>query len=113
MNMVAVTSLFMQFNYKSDCCNDGQEAIEAIKARIEDKLPMYKLIMMDFSMPVCNGPTATRAIRSFLAEQGWEKKQQPLICCLSAYNEQEFKDKAFDSGMDLFLIKPIFKNHIS
>ena len=31
MNIVAVTSLLMQFNYKSDVCSDGQEAIEAIE----------------------------------------------------------------------------------
>ena len=75
MNIMAVTCLFKQFNYQSDCCNDGQEAIEAIEARVRSKLPMYKMIMMDFSMPVCDGPAATRAIRNFLAQQGLSEDQ--------------------------------------
>ena len=31
---------------------------------------MYKLVLMDFSMSVCDGPTATKAIRSNLADFG-------------------------------------------
>ena len=27
---------------------------------------MYKLILMDYSMPECDGPTATAAIRNYL-----------------------------------------------
>lgn len=73
---------------------------------------MYKLVMMDFSMPVCDGATATKAIRSLLTKKGYSREQQPFICCLSAYSEQEFKDIAFGSGMDLFLTKPIFKNNV-
>ena len=33
LNIVAVRSLLLQFDCRSDFCNDGQEAIEAVKAR--------------------------------------------------------------------------------
>ena len=31
---------------------------------------MYKLILMDYSMPGCDGPTATAAIRNYLNNEG-------------------------------------------
>jgi len=35
--------------------------------------------------------------------------QQPLICCLTAYNEEQYKTKAREAGMDASLVKPLFK----
>ena len=35
MNIVAVRSLLLQFNVKSDFCYDGKEAIKAVKSRME------------------------------------------------------------------------------
>ena len=83
MNILALTSLLKQFNYQSDVAVDGQEAIEAVEQRANatnaftqgDEIAMYKLILMDFSMPVCDGPTAVKAIRSFLTEKGYSKEQ--------------------------------------
>ena len=63
---------------------------------------------MDYSMPVCDGPTATKAIREFLTESGYPREKQPIICCVSAYSELNYKNAALDSGMDCFLSKPIF-----
>ena len=110
-NLSATASLFMQFNLKCDTCNNGQEAISLVKARQESDEPMYKLILMDYSMPECGGLRATQAIRSlinFAVSWGSDVKQ-PLICCLTAYNEKSYKDAAKKSGMDCLLVKPIFK----
>ena len=67
-NIVALQSLLLQFNIKSDYCVNGLEAIQQVKERHKSKLtkPMYKLILMDFSMPKCDGCKATRGIRDFL-----------------------------------------------
>jgi len=67
-NIVAIQSLLQQFNLKSDYCNDGKEAIEMVKKRLKSDDPMYKLILMDYSMPDCDGPQATYAIREYLNE---------------------------------------------
>ena len=51
------------FDYQCDNCSDGQEALEAVKDRIKSQKPMYKLLMIDYSMPIQDGPTATMEIR--------------------------------------------------
>ena len=84
----------MQFNFTSECCSDGYEAVEAIKARVSSKKPLFKLIMMDYSMPTLDGPGATVAIRDYLNKQGFPRQQQPYICCLTAYSEKSFYDSA-------------------
>ena len=55
-NICAVECLFAQFNFECDSCVDGKEAIKLVRARCESDEPMYKLILMDYSMPDCNGP---------------------------------------------------------
>ena len=76
MNVLAVYSLLKQFGYMSSYCSDGQEAIKAVEMRMSkpDKA-MYKLILMDYSMPICDGPTASRSIRKMLTEKGIERPQ--------------------------------------
>ena len=59
--------------------------------------PMYRLILMDFSMPICDGPKATMTIRSFLTEN---MLQQPFIRFLSAYSEQSYRTVAHEAGSD-------------
>ena len=43
---------------------------------------------MDYSMPECDGPQATQAIREIMSKEGIERDSQPFIACLSAYNEK-------------------------
>ena len=108
-NIVAIQSLIEQFNLQSDYCNDGLEAIKLVQARANDpNQPMYKLILMDYSMPECDGPTATAAIRNYLNEVG-QGKYQPIICILTAYSERTYLDKANEAGSSCYYVKPIFK----
>ena len=67
---------------------------------------MYKLIILDYSMPVMDGPTACANIRAMLAEAQCDSK--PFICCLTAYQNSTFKKNALSKGMDRFEVKPIF-----
>ena len=72
---------------------------------------MYKLILMDFSMPFLTGPEATRQIRSFLMEKGYAKTD-PVICLVTAYQDRSKRLVAEEAGMGPFLLKPIFKDHM-
>ena len=52
---MAVRCLLEQFNFKSDFVYNGQKAVDAVLERVKAGLPPYKLILMDYSMPVCDG----------------------------------------------------------
>ena len=65
---------------------------------------MYKLILLDYSMQDIDGPQIARMIIELAANKGIEK---PFICCFTAYSEANFKTKALESGMDIFLVKPM------
>ena len=68
-NSTAIESLLDQFNMKSEICEDGSKALEQIRMRVSTKKPMYRLILMDYSMPVLDGPRCTTAIRCYLNEK--------------------------------------------
>ena len=55
-------------------------------------------------MPKCDGCQATKGIRDYLEAQGVQAK--PFICCLTAYQEDEYMDAALKSGMNQLLVKP-------
>ena len=74
-------------NVQAEFCTNGEEAVEAVRSRINNaslSLPMYKLIMMDFSMPFLNGPEASRKIRAMLEQKGFAP-DDPVICLVTAY----------------------------
>mgnify|MGYP003903444041 CR=1 FL=1 len=67
-NICAIESLFNQLGHQCDISLNGNEAIKAVTKRLESKdhRSMYKLILLDFSMPECNGPNAAQTIRQLL-----------------------------------------------
>ena len=69
----------------------------------------YKLIFMDYSMPIMDGLETTSKIVEFLNEKGLDTAdfdKSPYICCLSAYSEPRFAEKALEVGMHNFMTKP-------
>ena len=81
--------LIEQFAIKCDCCMDGLQALQLVKDRAASPHPMYKLILMDFSMPLCDGPSSTSQIRSFLSAR--ENQEQPFIAFLTAFSEEQYQ----------------------
>ena len=71
----------------------------------------YKLIMMDFDMPMCNGPPAAKAIIEYLSLNA-SNLARPYICCLSAYDAQQYKDEANAAGMDDYFSKNITEKEL-
>ena len=65
---------------------------------------MYKLILLDYCMPVMKGPETALAIRQIIGENNLD---QPFISCCSAYDQKTYVDRAFKSGMQSFITKPI------
>lgn len=74
---------------------DGREAVDVALREKPD------LILMDISLPIIDGLTATREIR---ADEG--RTQTPIII-VSAYDSQETRDQAFTAGGTDYISKPI------
>lgn len=91
--MVAVERL-KRLGFKSVVVADGQAAVDTVLERHEE----IALILMDLSMPVMDGMSATQLIRTKEANQG----HIPIIA-VTANGERE---TCLNAGMDDFVAKP-------
>ena len=83
-----------------DEATNGSEAVEIIK---NSKPGFYDFILMDVQMPVIDGYQATDIIRKL----NNKKNANIPIIAMTANAFEEDKKRAFDSGMDDHLSKPI------
>ena len=67
--------------------------------------------MMDYAMPYCDGPSATRAIHEYLNENA-AHATKPFICCMTAYLDSASKKKAYAAGMDYYIEKLLSHNYL-
>jgi CheY-like chemotaxis protein len=77
-------------------CENGQLAVEQVR-----QFP-FDLILMDVNMPVMDGLTATREIRSL---QG--RASQTPIVVVTADVMNEAREKSLSAGADDFISKPL------
>ena len=80
--------------------NNGQEALDLYTADTSK----WHLIFMDCEMPVMDGYTATKEMRSFEEQNSLSPK--PIVG-LSAHAIAEFREKALNNGMSDYLTKPL------
>lgn len=78
---------------------DGQEAVEFFAAHPQE---YYDAVLMDITMPVKDGLTASREIR---AMERADAGTVPILA-MTANTLKEDRDKAFEAGMNGFLPKP-------
>ncbi|EAT92190.2 hypothetical protein SNOG_00695 [Parastagonospora nodorum SN15] len=79
---------------------NGQQALDMYK----DTSPPFDTVLMDISMPVMDGMTATRLIREFENEKGL---QAAHVIALTGLTSASAKLEAWTSGVDDFLTKPV------
>ena len=65
MNRYILKQIFLsKFGLKSDEAINGRDAVELVKQRTyQECCSSYKIIIMDFEMPIMNGIEATKKIR--------------------------------------------------
>ncbi|RAQ50946.1 two-component system protein B [Aspergillus flavus] len=95
---VALRMLALEEVYDVTVVKDGQEAYDTVKANMEEG-KVFDLIFMDIQMPILDGLQSTRLIR----EMGYSA---PIVA-LSAFSEDSNIKDCMDSGMDMFISKPI------
>lgn len=86
--------LLERYGYEVVEAIDGLEAVEKFKTAHPD------LILMDISLPMVDGLTATRAIREMLKD-----KHIPIIA-LTAFGSL-YLEKALQAGVDELMNKPL------
>lgn len=79
---------------------NGAIAVEKVR---KSKPGHFDIILMDIQMPVLNGYTATKEIRSFKDER---LSQIPIIA-VSANAVEEDKKESLEAGMNGHIAKPI------
>ncbi|KAJ5519732.1 CheY-like superfamily [Penicillium fimorum] len=90
-----------------DSAENGRTAVDAF-----ERMPQgYDLIFMDMSMPVMDGFEATRAIRAMEKER--DGCIPATIIALSGLSSSFDERRALDSGVDLFLMKPVSFKEVS
>ena len=62
---------------------------------------------MDCNMPFLDGYQATRNIRKLWESKGITRKRQPKIIAVTGHVEEEYVQKAINSGMDKIYPKPL------
>lgn len=105
LNQEIATTLLREAGFVVDVANNGRDAIEKIQ---EAPAETYKLVLMDIQMPVMDGYQAAREIRKL--KDGIKSKI--LIVAMTANAFEEDRQKAFDSGMNGHLAKPINANEL-
>ncbi|TNV86947.1 hypothetical protein FGO68_gene10164 [Halteria grandinella] len=94
---------FSKFGIQSDEAINGREAVDIIRARAyQECCSSYKIIIMDFEMPIMNGIEASRKIKKYQS-QGLVDKNTYIVA-YTAYTDEESACKM--AGMDYFLPKP-------
>ncbi|MGB0938064.1 MAG: response regulator [Colwellia sp.] len=98
LNQELAIELLKQANINVDLAENGQQAIERIKAK------QYDGVLMDLQMPVMDGITATNILR----------KSHPdlVIIAMTANAMQGDKERVLEAGMNDHITKPINVNNM-
>ena len=100
LNQEIATEILRSAGFVIDFAEDGIAAVDKMAGAESDR---YDLILMDIQMPKMDGFTATREIRTLSDNR---KANIPIIA-MTANAFEEDKKKAFESGMNGFIAKPI------
>ncbi|KAF7133838.1 hypothetical protein CNMCM5793_005250 [Aspergillus hiratsukae] len=97
VNLKIVEMCVKTAGFAYDTAKNGLEALEKFKA------DTYDAVVMDISMPVMDGLTATRQMRLFERKT---KRPPTTIIILTAVLSASMQHEAMMSGVNLFLTKP-------
>jgi PAS domain S-box-containing protein len=102
-NMILLRAYLENLSLSLDFASNGLEALERRKGTL------YDLVLMDIQMPVMDGYTATREIRT------WEKAEglpRAPIVALTAHALSGALEESLEAGCDGHLTKPVERNDL-
>ena len=87
---------------------NGEQAVKVIQECVDQGNPgKYQLILMDCNMPFLDGYEATKKIRKIFDDAMVQRDVQPKIIAITGHVENEYIQKAIQSGMDKVYPKPL------
>ena len=93
-----IRGMLGKLNLEPDTASNGEEALQAMKAR------RYDLVLMDCEMPILDGFSATQQLRDWEAAN---QRQRTPVVALTAHILAEHKERARLAGMDGHMAKPV------
>jgi CheY-like chemotaxis protein len=100
INMKLLIATLRRLSQPYACASNGLEAVTAYASSPSS----FSLILMDISMPVMDGFTATELIRSLEDKNKWDRC---TVMALTGVGDAEAKKRAFLAGVDDFMTKPV------
>ncbi|KAL4971087.1 hybrid sensor histidine kinase/response regulator [Aspergillus stella-maris] len=99
VNLKIIEMCVKAAGFPYDSAKNGLEALEKFKEN------RYEMVVMDISMPVMDGLTATREIRQ-VEKKSSHNLSPTIIVILTAAMSGSMQHEATMSGVDMFLTKP-------
>lgn len=106
INMKLLVATMRKLKRPHETAENGLEAI----TKYASSPTAYALVLMDISMPVMDGFTATEMLRAMEEKNGWERCR---IMALTGVGDAEAKKRAFLAGVDGFMTKPVSMQTLS
>lgn len=100
LNAEILMAILEEEGFETVHAENGQEAVDLFTA---SALGEFDIILMDMQMPVMDGCTASKTIRSLERPDA----DSVIIFACTANTFKEDRDRAVESGMNDFLAKPI------
>ncbi len=100
VNIMVTTLRLKEMGYAYVVARTGLEVLDLLKRE------SFDLILMDIEMPVLDGISATKAIRSAVPGGPIPDPNIPIVG-VTAHALKEFRDKSLDAGMDDYVSKPV------
>jgi PAS domain S-box-containing protein len=100
VNVMVTTLRLEDLGYTYTVAGNGLEVLELLKRE------PFDLILMDIEMPVLDGISATKAIRSAVPGGPIPNPHIPIVG-VTAHALKEFRDKSLNAGMNDYVSKPV------
>ena len=97
VNAMLARTVLTQAGHYADCVGNGREVLEALENR------PYDIVLMDMQMPILDGLSTARRIRSLKGETA----RIPIIA-LTANAMNEDRERCLGAGMNDYISKPFF-----
>ena len=106
INQEVTLALLERVGFKIRIVENGIEAVEILKKRQNENLPMFDAVLMDIEMPEMDGYEATKRIRSL------PKLGDVPIIAMTAHALKGDREKCLAAGMNDYLTKPVVEHRL-